>query len=217
MAIAVGDMLVVGCARVEILALNDDGTYDVRIHGTLDPYVIPDDPNSKVRLIEASEWEYATPADEMSGLDHLEGKLVNALADGIVVEDLTVTSGAVNLGFEATNVVVGLQYICRLKTLYLTDEGIQRGTEQGKRKFLQGVTLRLDNTRGIEVGLDFETLTPCQETILADTSDLFTGDAFDVVHPDWNVRGEVCVQQSQPMPATVLGVIVGVTPGDTGR
>jgi hypothetical protein len=153
----------------------------------------------------------------VNGLDPLEGKEVWALADGIVVGPLTVTGGSVDVGFVATHVVVGLKYTSQWKTLYLTAEGINQGSEQGKRKKLNGVTLRVDCSRGLKAGISFDELTEVPELILAGTTDLYTGDAYTLTFPNWDTKGEVCIEQSEPHPAAVLGVIVDVTAGDTQR
>jgi len=165
-----------------------------------------------------------TPVSTVSGLGHLEGKEVWALADGVVVGPLTVTGGSVAIGFSATNIVVGLKYISQIQTLYLTMDDLQPGSIQGKRKFIPAATLRLDCTKGIQIGQDFDNLTPvpdCQDIdanfVGLAAGELFEGDAYTVIGGAWDDKGEICVQQDQPLPAAVLGIIVQVVPGDTGR
>jgi len=46
---------------------------------------------------------------------------------------------------------------------------------------------------------------------------LYTGDMRLIIDPSYNVHGQVCVQQDNPLPVTVLGVIPEVVVGDTGR
>ncbi len=38
-------------------------------------------------------------------------------------------------------------------------------------------------------------------------TDLVTGDARTILDPTYTVPGQYCIQQDQPLPATVLGVI----------
>lgn len=215
--LAEGDVVSVGCAQATITDNVDAPVYDVTLNGNLFDFVVPDDPNGVVRRIEADEWTYNTPTQIVSGLDHLEGKEVWALADGVVVGPLTVTAGAVDLGDPYSKIVVGLKYTQQIKTLYLTAEGINTGSEQGKRKLIPEVTLRVDCSKGLKVGGDFDNLTPVPDLILPDTLELFTGDAFSVIFADWDVKGEVCIQQDYPLPASILGVIPGVLAGDTAR
>ena len=54
------------------------------------------------------------PTTTITGLDHLEGKEVTALADGSVVTGKTVSSGQITLGTEASVVHVGLPYTGKL-------------------------------------------------------------------------------------------------------
>jgi hypothetical protein len=58
------------------------------------------------------------PIDSFTtGLEHLEGRQVRILADGIVIDDLTVTGGALTLPKPASKVHIGLGYQARLKLL----------------------------------------------------------------------------------------------------
>lgn len=160
----------------------------------------------------------ASPSDTVTGLNHLEGLTVTALADGLVVSDLTVSGGSVTLPFSATTAVVGLPFIGQLRTLYLTTEGMVSGTIQGKRKFIPSVTIRAEDTRGISAGHEFDRLTPVQDFIPRGTSTApISTDAYHLMGPGWDKKGEVCIEQPYPLPANILGVIVGVTVGDTGR
>lgn len=72
-----------------------------------------------------------TATATISGLDHLEGREVVALADGDVVAGLTVTGGAVTLPFPASLVHVGLPYTAEIESLppaiQFDDVGASRG------------------------------------------------------------------------------------------
>jgi hypothetical protein len=48
-------------------------------------------------------------------------------------------------------------------------------------------------------------------------TNLVTGDARTLIDPSWDVPGQYCIQQSDPLPATVLGVIPEIVVGDTGN
>ena len=147
--------------------------------------------------------------DTISGLDHLEGDTVNALADGNVVEGLTVTGGEITLPFEAAVVHVGLPYTADLETLRLEFDAGQ-GTMQGRKKQISKLTLRLENTRGLVAGPDADNLTELKwrqgEDYNAPT-DLFTGDKDLNISPRWNTVGRIFIRQTYPLPVTVLGVI----------
>jgi len=201
------------CGKIRVTSKESD----CLLHGLVVKEIshIPNDPNASPLPLKAGEWEYVTPASSLSGLDHLEGKEVWALVDGEVMGPLTVEGGVVSFGDTVgASIVAGLAYTSQIKTLYLTVDGLLPGTIQGKRKFTPAATLRVECTRGLTAGLDFDSLTPVPD--LAGT-ELFSGDARVVVYSDWTERGEVCIEQTQPLPAGVLGIITEVTAGDTGR
>ncbi len=213
--IAVGDVVLLRCGKIEITEVVNNRHLVGRIIEDISEFLIPDDPQGDYLPIDG--WFRVRPSATVTGLDHLENKEVWSLADGHVVGPLTVEGGAVNLSFVASTAVVGLRYTSQIKTLYLTAEGINSGSEQGKRKNLSGVSLRVDCSRGLSCGPSFDLLTEVPDLILAGGPQLYTGDAYTTVFPDWNTKGEICIEQVYPLPASVLGVIVGVTPGDTGR
>lgn len=146
------------------------------------------------------------PNDIFSGLEHLEGMAVRALADGNVVSGLTVSGGKVALPFAAGKVAVGLPYSSVIKTLTPVVQG--RAT-QGRKVGISRATLRLLNTRGIAAGalMDrLETVRPRLHAGWGEPADLISGDvavSFDADHaPD----AGVIVRQDEPLPMTLLGV-----------
>jgi hypothetical protein len=214
----VGQIVQVGCGKIQITAQASATSATGLIIAPLDDDAfVADDPDGLLSPVASGDWTITTPTRIVSGLNHLEGKQVWALADGVVVGPLTVVSGAVDIGFTATNIVVGLKYTQQVQTLYLTTEGIQEGSDQGKRKQISGITLRVDCSKGMSAGTDFAYMTPIPELNqdLADGA-LYTGDARVLSFPQWDRPGQTCIEQDLPLPATVLGLIVEVTPGDTG-
>jgi hypothetical protein len=220
-----GQVVQIGCGKIDITAVTNSFTAVGTVIAPLD-ITIPDDPNDTPLYIPSGNWTLTTPVSTISGLGHLEGKQVWALADGVVEGPFTVTGGALSapLTNPATNIVVGLKYTQQIQTLYLTMDDLQPGSIQGKRKFIPSVVLRLDCTKGIEVGQDFDNLTPVPDCGDIDTNfvglnpgELFAGDAFVNIGATWDDKGEICIQQNHPLPVAVLGIIVQVVPGDTGR
>jgi hypothetical protein len=51
----------------------------------------------------------------------------------------------------------------------------------------------------------------------AKVTDLVTGDARTIVDPLWDVYGQYLIQQPNPYPATVLGVIPEIVTGDKDK
>jgi len=217
-SVSIGNIIHIAGGKVQITNIIDSNTIEgIPLLPLLD--LIPNDPSGLVALPQQpGTWDIAVPTNFLSGLSHLEGKEVVALADGEVVSGLTVSGGSVTLPRYATNIVVGLSYTCQLQTLYLDISG-GAGTVQGKRKFLPAVTLRLDQTRGLYVGPSFDNMVPVQDVMapIQTPTPLITGDVRTIIPGDWNTPAEVYIQTTDPLPASVLGVIAEVVEGDTGR
>jgi hypothetical protein len=215
-----GDIVQIGsfepgtCGKIEATTVIDNNTLQGSIIQDFD-MSIPGDPTNNLPIY-AGTWTVTTPITQMTGLWHLEGKTVMGLADGGVVGPFTVVDGMVNLPYPATNVVVGLAYQSQLQTLYLNAPGQQE--MQGRRKTVPACTLRVSDSRGPKIGRTFEDLQEMDGLmVMPGTSpmELVTGDFRAVLMSDWEVTGQVCVQQDYPLPLTVLGIIPEFVRGDT--
>ncbi len=167
------------------------------------------------------------PATSFSGAEFLAGLTVTGLADGVVIPSFVMpTDGSFTLTTAASKVTVGLDYTCDLQTLPLE---LGDPTIQGKVKKINDVDVRVADTLGLSIGSDFDHLTPMKDLVVGNVSsmlvgqssqrvtDLVSGDARTFLDPTYTVPGQYCIRQSQPLPATVLGVIPNVTVGDGGR
>lgn len=180
--------------------------------------VIPNDLTLTPVPAAAGYWSLAQSSTTFSGLDHLNGQSVSILADGGVVSPQVVVNGSITLPKAASKVVAGLGYTCQLQTMYLD---VGEPTIQGKRKKVNALTIRLSQTRGLNAGRTFDTLAPVKElystTILNQASPLITGDERTIMDALWNIEGQICIQVSDPLPATILGVIPEITIGDSAK
>lgn len=164
----------------------------------------------------AGAWSMTAPVMSVSGLDHLNGQTVSILADGNVQPQQVVASGAVALQTAAAAIVIGLPYVCQIKTLNLDVQG--GDTIQGKRKKLNAVTVRVQDSRGLKVGPSFTSLQQIKERTtekMGQAIALQTTDERVIIDPAWTVQGQLCIQQDQPLPATVLALIPEINVGDT--
>ncbi|MDX8492919.1 hypothetical protein RFN29_15175 [Mesorhizobium sp. VK22B] len=163
-------------------------------------------------------------ATVISGLDHLKGQSVVALANGNVVRNLTVSNtGTVTLPNAATKAHIGLPMTAALQTLDLdlgTVKGL--GTVQGRKKSFDEVTLRVQDTRGIFLGpkdAGRDDPNALVEYKQRDTEawneaiQLYTGDIHITPHWDWSDGGNVWVKQFDPLPMTILALMPNVTIG----
>lgn len=145
----------------------------------------------------------------ITGLDHLEGKEVVALANGSVVPRKTVNSGSIILDSPATLVHVGLPYVSDLRTLDVnfTDD---LGTSQGRKRQVPKVTIKVQDTRGFWAGSNENNLI---EDKIRDQSmgqgpiPLYTADREIRLDSGYNTSGEVLIRNVDPIPLTVLAVI----------
>ena len=158
------------------------------------------------------------PATVISGLDHLNGATVSILADGSVSPQQVVVGGSITLPFAASRVTVGLPYVSQLRTLCMEPEGMAMQV-QDYRKKISAVLLRVADARGLKVGPNFGDLTEIKErspTVYMGTAiPLFTGDERVVIDNQYLLDDDVCVEQDNPLPSTILGIIPEVSIGDS--
>lgn len=144
------------------------------------------------------------PATIISGLWHLEGRTVVALADGAVVRDLVVTGGQVTLPAAASVVHVGLSYASDLQTLPLSLQAQAFG--QGTLKNIDQVLLRVVESSHILAGPAFDQLREYKQRTdepYGTPPRVISGEIAVDVMPDWNRGGAVCLRQDDPLPITV--------------
>lgn len=144
----------------------------------------------------------------LTNLDHLEGKSVVALADGNVVENLTVSNGSVTLPNEASKIHIGLQYNCDINTLNVD---FQNGeTLQSRKKAISNVTFRVRDTRGLAGGQDENSLYEIKERDVSQgygSIPPITGEQQLNIATNWTEGGQVYLRQRYPLPATILAII----------
>lgn len=198
---------------------------------------MPNDPYRLPLPAGPGEWTMTTPVTTISNLGHIEGMQVTGLADGAVIPLTTVVNGAITLAQPASNVVVGLPFIAQLQAMPI--EIPQLGTIQGDRKIMNSVNIRMEKSRGIQVGanqpvastLDYfeeipwTNLVDLPEVPRANLPDaalpLFTGDKYVTIADDWQnwngweaSPGMVCAQQSLPLPMNILAFMPRIEVGD---
>jgi hypothetical protein len=192
--------------------------------------VLLDNPDFMPAPAAAGEWSVATPITEINGLNHLEGMTVTGLADGGVITPQIVQNGSITLENEASAIVVGLPFVAQCQTMYLEPEA--RATLQGSRKNIQSASVRLEKSRGVQVGTNQPdaSVQPNNATVTWENMKeikernalinagsaipLYTGDSYILVPGDWNTKGQLACQQIYPMPMNLLAAVINFTPGD---
>lgn len=174
----------------------------------------------------------STPAVTFSGAQHLGGQVVTGVADGTVINFTMPVSGTFVFGgggtpgltgiANASVVTVGLAFLPQIGTLALD---LGEPTVQSKRKKVSAVTLRTKDALGLTAGRNLDTCVPLQDLILGNVgtmtnaivTGLVTSDARVIVDPQWDVFGQYFIQQPNPYPATILGIIPEIEVGDTSK
>ena len=148
--------------------------------------------------------------ESVAGLDHLEGKTVQVLADGAVHPERTVSGGQITLQAPASHVHAGLGYVSKIQTMRL-DYGAPDGTAQGKKKRIHSVVVRFYKTVGAKVGTEEGNVDAIPFRTSFDPMDSgispFTEDKIIKTPGTYNRAGRVVVIQDLPMPSTVLAIM----------
>lgn len=218
--------------------LNYDNTFGAQVEIT-QPFnlTVPDNPNNMVEPIPAGLWFISPQITQVTGLNHLAGLEVTILADGSVVPNQIVTEltpgvYGITLPHKASQIVVGLPYTCQLQTLYI-DQPRAEQSIQTKRKTISAVGVRVQFTRGIQVGANqpdasvqqnfvtfpwtnmIEVKTRNSQTNMGNAEPLYTGDYYETVIDNWNMKGQIAIQQTYPLPAKILAVVPYYSVGDS--
>jgi hypothetical protein len=154
----------------------------------------------------------------ITGLGHLEGRLVSILADGAVHAKKTVASGSITLDDEYSQVNVGLKYTSRIICNDLEGGGNQ-GTSQSKMRRISTIVIRFFESVGCKFGIKGGTL----DTIVFRSSamktdqaiDAYTGDKGPIAFPaGWKRTKQVEITQEEPLPMHVLCIIPSMETND---
>ncbi len=177
---------------------------------------------TSLRNVAVTTWCKAV--DELSGLDHLEGKDVAVFADGFVIanpnndafDTITVSSGSITLPKPRCVIHVGLPYLCDMETLDI--DTIDGETLLDKEKLITHVTLVSEETRGVWVGGrpptddDDDPKEGLQEMKLRkneaydEPDNLQTGPIDTNIRNNWNNNGRVFLRQLDPVPMSALSI-----------
>ncbi len=167
-------------------------------------------------FVDAGATYRGAPSATVSGLWHLEGMTVRALADaGVEGGPLVVTNGVITLAAPASVVHVGLGYNCDFRTMPVSFEA--QGLGQGDVKNINEVKLRVYRSLNMLAGPSFDKLTTWPQRTQADPYGsppaLFTGVAGWKMSPQWQENGSLCVRQPDPLPLTILSMALSVASG----
>lgn len=151
-----------------------------------------------------------------SGLEHLNGREVTAVADGNVYHGLTVVDGGIVIDSPASVIHVGLPYVSELETLE-PDPGGDSNTIRDRKRRVTRLSVYLENTRTMKAGpasdkvyeLPFRT-----DEDYGSPTRLFTGMKEINIDPSWaKGSASLYVLHDEPSPITILALIPRVEVG----
>jgi hypothetical protein len=155
-------------------------------------------------------------ATTIYGLQHLEGESVAVLADGCVVPDMTVSSGAILLPNAASKVHVGLGYECDLETQELAPGNETQATRDKQRRVV-GVVAIVEDSRALWVGSSADDLVEAQLRTTepyGSPTDLYSGEVeIDPLRSTNTSSSRVFLRVSEPLPTTVLALVARLDVG----
>lgn len=143
----------------------------------------------------------------LTNLDHLEGESVQILVGDAVYPNQTIVDGSLTITLPSTsgyqNVEIGLGYISKIVTLKI-EKPTEAGTSQNRPKRFNEIAVRLDKSVGVTINGDqipFRT----SSSPMGQNIEEFTGDKR-VTNAGWDRNGQITIEQTQPLPMTVLGI-----------
>lgn len=153
----------------------------------------------------------STTTDTVTGLDHLEGEVVDILADGLYVGQKTVSSGSVTLDDEAQIIVVGLIFDTRVKTLRI-EAGGGTGSSQRSLKRVDEMLIRFFRTVHANAGSDDDNLQEINfrsvDDIPSDPIPLFTGDKIVKPNISWDRDQQLLITSTKPYPMYIAAIVM---------
>jgi hypothetical protein len=146
------------------------------------------------------------PATVFSGLDHLSGKDVVVLADGGVVEGLTVAGGSITLADARKRFTSGCASPATSDAAgRVRGAGLRAGPAEERQ---QGVAA-LYSTRDVKAGRASPSLreySPRTTEPYDSPPALITGEIGLSLTPSWSADGGVCIRHDEPLPFTLLSI-----------
>lgn len=163
----------------------------------------------------------------VGGLEHLLGREAAILANGavcppqIVREILYEENGVqkkltgIDIGYAASDIVVGLPYTAKLMSMPLEAESSCGGT-QGKYKHVQGIGVYFQNTNYAKIGTQFAQMDEVKwrrNEKPGEAVRLQTKYTFMRTEPNYEKQSYVCLMSDVPLPMTVLALLPEVNAG----
>lgn len=149
-----------------------------------------------------------------TGLDHLEGEVVQVWADGAYGGEFTVVGGAITLPEPKVSVQIGLGFTCLVEMLQ-PELGGNGTTAQGSQVHVNEVILRVLDTTAAQINGQNIEFRRFGAELLDQPPPVFSGDVRMTTLQDEVYTTSQIITQPYPLPFHLLDVIRRVTVNDT--
>jgi len=160
------------------------------------------------------EVDVTTGATTISGLDHLEGRVVKVTSGGEVVATATVSSGSITVSSDIFTYQVGLPYTCKIRTTRIATPQMGNAL-QGQIKRINRSVVRYARTKNGKAGQEYAVKSNAGEQVmtefLSDMGATFDTDSRDAVIPvkgGMAVDGYTTIKSEDPYPMTIISAVV---------
>lgn len=155
-------------------------------------------------------------ANVLTELDHLENMSVQILADGVVINDLTVAVGQVTLPYPVARAHVGLYYPAEIITLSLDAKGAEGAYTI---RTIGDILIHLENSRAVSVGgvntnRQPELILPRNTEDYDEANRPLDGIYSIAAHANWENTAQVIVRSEGPLPCKILNIIPDIIYGN---
>ncbi len=168
---------------------------------TVDEIEIEIENSTEIYLDSYSHVYYATPANTVTGLDHLEGEVVQVLNDGAVEPAKTVSSGSITTERNGSNIYAGKQILSKMVTL--PPDVPQGQIRSWKKRWNKIWALMHLSAPPIINGTRPPDRTP---STLMDTPEPLVSKQYQVVNLGWDEQGQVTLEENLPVAMKVLAI-----------
>lgn len=211
--------------------LDDDGLVSAQITFTIIGYTS----TTVVKALAQANvptWAQATATTgwgkavhHFTGLGHLEGQAITAQGDGSVVlnaeTDQTptvVTGGAFTTAGNYLVLTAGLPLVAQFQTLPIEGGSRDNGPMGNNLQRVVESTITLYNSRSGSFGQDFQHLNAwkqrgLQNEVMGQNPALFTGPTTIPIQGSWQTTGQICGQQTDPLPLAISSIILSTFQG----
>lgn len=151
----------------------------------------------------------------ISGINWLNGMTVNILADGAVMPQQVVSGGVITLSVPAAKVQAGLPITSKLQTAPAWQQ-MDNAMIQGRAKNVNKIFMRVYRSSGILAGPDFNDLRQYAQRTTENYGappNMVSDEIELVLTPTWAQSGQVCVEQSDPLPLDIASLTLEIAVG----